>query len=298
MNELQAHRRQGLILMAVAVLTIPVADTAAKWLSTTLSVGEIAWFRFVFQTLFLLPILAAQRYIGRPTRDHLWLGALIAGAILFLFWGLAHLPLANNIALFFVEPLILVIFSAVFLGERITARRWIGVLGGLVGAMVILRPNWSAYGLASLFPLASATCFAAYLTVTRARIRTPRPRDALALQCWVGVAAAIVMGVFLVVGGAGDWPIAEWHRPTGWNWAWLAAAGGLAAFAHVLIAMAFARADASLLAPLQYLEIFGATLLGWLVFGDWPDALTILGGLIIIAAGIVVVREKPVDTHP
>jgi S-adenosylmethionine uptake transporter len=62
--------------------------------------------------------------------------------------------------------------------------------------------------------------------------------------------------------------------------------------------MAFARSDASLLAPLQYLEIFGATLLGWVVFAEWPDTFTILGGLVIIAAGLVVVRERPADAHP
>ena len=298
MNELHLHRRQGLILMAIAVLTIPMSDTAVKWLSSSLSVGEITWIRFLFQTLFLLPLLVVQRYFGRPTWDHLWLGGLITSAMLFLFLGLAHLPLANNIALFFVEPLILVIFSALFLGERITRRRWIGVFGGLVGAMVILRPNWSAYGLASLYPLAAAACYAAYLTVTRARIRTPQPRDALTLQYWVGLAAAGVMGAFLLIGGSSDWAIAEWRTPAGWDWLWLAVAGGLAAFAHVLITMAFARADASLLAPLQYLEIFGATLLGWWVFAEWPDPLTILGGLIIIAAGIVVIREKPADAHP
>ena len=284
--------------MAIAVLSIPLADTIAKWLSAQLSVGEIAWFRFVFQTLCLLPFLAISRYLGRPRAEHAWLGGLIAGAILFLFWGLAHLPLANNIALFFVEPLILVLFAALFLGERITPRRWIGVFGGLAGAVIVLRPNWSAYGLASLLPIASATCYAGYLTLTRARIRTTEPREALALQHWVGWAAIIVMGAFVLVGQAAGWTITAWDTPDDWQWFWLALAGLLAAFAHVLIAMAFARSDASLLAPLQYLEIFGATLLGWLVFAEWPDAFTVLGGVIIVAAGLVVVRERPTDAHP
>jgi S-adenosylmethionine uptake transporter len=284
--------------MAIAVLSIPMADTIAKWLSTQLSVGEIAWLRFAFQTLCLLPFLVASRHLGRPRPEHAWLGLLLAGAILFLFWGLAHLPLANNIALFFVEPLVLVLFAALFLGERITARRWIGVFGGLFGALIVLRPNWSAYGLASLLPIASAACYAGYLTLTRARIRTTQPRDALALQHWVGWSAIIVMGVFVLVGDGQGWAIADWQTPTGWQWPLLAAAGALAASAHVLIAMAFARSDASLLAPLQYLEIFGATLLGWVVFAEWPDTFTILGGLVIIAAGLVVVRERPADAHP
>ena len=298
MSESVHHHRLGLILMALAVLTIPMSDTIAKWLAADLSVGEIAWLRFVFQTLFLLPFVAMYWRGGRPQPIHLVLGTLIAASILFLFWGLVHLPLANNIALFFVEPLILVVFSAVFLGERITARRWIGVIGGLVGAVVILRPNWSAYGMASLLPIAAAACYAAYLTATRAWATAPRPRDALVLQFWVGGAAALIMLGFVLLGQGLDWSLAEWRTPAPTQWAWLATAGLLAAFAHVLIAMAFARSDASLLAPLQYLEIFGATLLGWLVFAEWPDGFTILGGLIIIAAGLVVVRERPAEAHP
>ena len=292
------HHRLGLVLMALAVLTIPMSDTIAKWLANDMSVGEIAWLRFVFQTAFLLPFVAMYWRGGRLQPVHLLLGALIAASILFLFWGLAHLPLANNIALFFIEPLILVVFSALFLGERITTRRWIGVIGGLVGAIVILRPNWSAYGLASLLPIAAAACYAAYLTATRAWTRAPRPKDALVLQFWVGGAASVVMLGFLLLGQGLDWSLAHWDTPGAADWFWLATAGLLAAFAHVLIAMAFARSDASLLAPLQYLEIFGATLLGWLVFAEWPDGFTILGALIIIAAGLVVVRERPVDAHP
>ncbi|MDG4867610.1 DMT family transporter [Guyparkeria sp. 1SP6A2] len=292
------HHRLGLILMALAVLTIPMSDTIAKWLAAELSVGEIAWLRFVFQTLFLLPFVAVYRHGGRLRPVHLGLGALIAASILFLFWGLAHLPLANNIALFFIEPLILVVFSALFLGERITARRWIGVTGGLVGAVIILRPNWSAYGMASLLPIAAAACYAAYLTATRAWASAPRPRDALVLQFWVGAAATLIMLGFVLMGQWFEWSLTHWSTPGSMEWFWLATAGLLAAFAHVLIAMAFARSDASLLAPLQYLEIFGATLLGWLIFAEWPDGFTILGGLIIIAAGLVVIRERPVEAHP
>ncbi len=298
MTENQQHHRLGLILMALAVMTIPMSDTIAKWLSADLSVGEIAWLRFVFQTLFLLPFVAMYWRGGRLRPVHLVLGTFIAASILFLFWGLAHLPLANNIALFFIEPLILVIFSALLLGERITARRWIGVIGGLVGAVVILRPNWSAYGLASLLPIAAAACYAAYLTATRAWASAPRTRDALVLQFWVGAAASLIMLGLMLLGQGFGWSLTQWDMPSAMEWLWLAAAGVLAAFAHVLIAMAFARSDASLLAPLQYLEIFGATLLGWLIFAEWPDGFTILGGLIIIAAGLMVVRERPVEAHP
>ena len=293
-----SHQRLGVVMMATAVMTIPLADTIAKWLSAGLSVGEIATFRFVFQSLFLLPFVVAFRRNGGPRGEYAVLGVLIAASILFLFWGLKHLPLANNIALFFVEPLILVIFSRLFLGERITLRRWIGVTAGLVGALIIIRPNWSVYGLTSLLPIAAATCYAAYLTASRALVRTHHHSEALILQFWVGLAAAGVMGLFLAVGQPPGWEIAALSTPQGLEWVLLILAGGLAAFAHVLIVMAFARAEASILAPLQYLEIFGATLLGWWVFNDLSDAFTALGAVIIVAAGVYVVREMSVASQP
>lgn len=299
MTRIRQDQHLGLVLMGLAVLTIPMSDTIAKWLSASLSVGEIAWLRFVFQASLLLPFVIWYRHHGiRPRPVYLLQGGLIAASILFLFWGLLYLPLANNIVLFFVEPLILVIFSALFLGEHITARRWIGVLGGLIGAVVILRPNWSAYGLASLLPIVSAVCYAGYLTVTRAFASASRVRDALSLQFWIASAAALVMLGFLLIGQGFDWSIARWTQPSPIQWFWLATAGILASVTHVLIALAFARSDASLLAPLQYLEIFGATLLGWLVFSEWPDAFTVLGGLMIVASGLIVIRERPVETHP
>jgi len=290
---------QGPLMMATAVMTIPLADAVAKWLSQTLSVGEIAALRFAFQTLFLLPFFLAFRH-KHPFRGvYLLLGGLLAGAILFLFWGLKHLPLANNIALFFVEPLILVVFSHLFLGETITRRRWFGVTVGFIGALIILRPNWSEYGFNSLLPIAAATCYAVYLTATRAllRVSTQDPREALTLQFWVGAAGTLVMGGFVLVGQALGLSLTMLAIPEGGEWGLLVTSGALGAFAHVLFVMAFARADASILAPLQYLEIFGATLLGWWIFGDLPDGFTALGALIIVGAGIYVVREKPIASQ-
>ncbi len=289
---------QGPLMMAAAVMTIPLADAIAKWLAAELSVGEIAALRFVFQSLFLLPFFAAFRHRHGFRAVFLLLGGLMAAAMLFLFWGLKHLPLANNIALFFVEPLILVVFSRLFLGERVTRRRWVGVSVGLLGALLILRPNWSVHGLAALLPVAAAGAYAAYLTATRAFVTTRDHREALVLQFWVGLAAAGVMGAFLLVGQLPGWSIARLAQPDAGHWGLLALNGAIAAVVHVLVVMAFARSDASILAPLQYLEIFGATLLGWWVFGELPDMLTVAGAVIIVAAGIYVVREKSVASQP
>ncbi|MGM0594591.1 MAG: DMT family transporter [Pseudomonadota bacterium] len=292
------HGYRGPLMMAIAVMTIPLSDTIAKWLADSLSVGQIAALRFLFQSLFLLPFFVAFRRGYGFRRAYLMLGGLLGGALLFLFWGLKYLPLANNIALFFIEPLVLVIFSRLFLGERISPRRWAGVVAGLAGALIILRPNWSLYGLAALLPIAAACFYAAYLTATRAWITTRDHREALVLQFWVGLAAMLVMGGFLLAGQPLALSVTALDWPATAQWLLLVCSGALGAFAHVLIVMAFARDDASRLAPLQYLEIFGATLLGWWVFAELPDAPTVAGAALIVAAGIYVIRERRFAEQP
>jgi drug/metabolite transporter (DMT)-like permease len=206
----------AMLMMTAAVFTIPVIDAMAKWLSAGLSVGSIAWARFAAQTLFLLPFFILSRHSAKRFQPvYLSMGGLIAASILLLFWGLKHLPLANNITLFFVEPLILMLLAGVFLGERITARRWAAVLAGFAGAVIIIRPNWDRYGIASLLPVASAACYAAYLAVTRAVTQRQGAVDAVVLQFWVGAAASGLLGLALVFGWFCDLSILALAVPQG-----------------------------------------------------------------------------------
>jgi drug/metabolite transporter (DMT)-like permease len=280
-------------LMALAVMTIPVMDSIAKWLSGAMAFTAVALARFVFQSLFLLP-LALHLCRGRPSfhRTYVSLGALIAATILFLFWGLSHLPLANNVAIFFVEPLFLMLLAGWFLGERIAWQQWAAVLVGLVGALVIIRPNWGEYGATSLLPLAAAVCFAGYLAVTRAFTRRCQGEDAVVMQFWIGLTATAILGIFFLLGPLLNWQAFIWRPPTPVQSAWLMAAGALGGLGHVLISMAFRRAPASTLAPFQYLEILGASLLGWWLFDEIPDRYTILGALIIVAAGLYIFQHQ------
>ncbi len=281
-------------MMIFAVMTIPLIDTIAKWLSTVMAFTAVAFARFVFQSLFLLPAALGPWGLRSPFRAvYLVLGALIATAILFLFWGLTYLPLANNVALFFVEPLLLMLLAGWFLGERIPWRLWAAVGVGLAGALVIIRPNWALYGAASLLPLASAAAYAGYLAVTRAFTQRHAAEDAVGMQFWIGLSAAGLFGLSFLLGPLFGWEAFTLHYwPTGRQWAGLMAAGAVAALAHVLISMAFRRAPASTLASFQYLEILSASLLGWWVFNEIPDRFTILGALIIMGAGLYVFRHE------
>jgi drug/metabolite transporter (DMT)-like permease len=294
-----ADRRQtrtGMLLMAGAMLLVPGMDALAKLLSAQLSPFQIAFIRFVLQGAFLGGLLAWHRRLAVPTAalPRLALGGVfVAGAIGFLVWSVSVLPLANAIAIFFVEPLLLSLMAMLFLGERPGGPRLAGVAVGLAGALVVIRPNWAQFGAAALLPLAAAAFYAAQMVVFRTladRLSGPR------VQAYSAFFATLVLGLCLLAAAPAGVEQLAWHPIEGLAWAYLAGIGALSTAAYLLISSALKRAEAGALAPLQYLEIISATLLGYLVFGDFPDALTWVGTGIILAAGLFVLhRERGAD---
>lgn len=282
----------GMILMATAMLMVPAMDAIAKVLSQHISPGEIGFLRFLLQTMSLGTVLAMRRGLYAPGRDFPWLalsGVFLAIAIVCLFWALKFMPIANAIAIFFVEPLILTLFSALFLREQVGWRRVAAVGVGLLGALIVIRPNWEAFGWVAVLPLITAVFFAAYLTATR---HLGSRHSGLVMQFWSGSFATLTLGVALAVGEVANIEPLRITWPVGWDWALIAALGLLSTVGHLTIAVAFRRAPASVLAPFQYLEIINATLLGWLIFGDFPDALTWTGAAIIVGSGLYVFSRE------
>jgi drug/metabolite transporter (DMT)-like permease len=286
----------GVALMATAMFIAPLMDLFAKLLTETLSPGMIGIGRFGAQSLVLLPLLFFARQWGRPTGMHLLAGLFLAAALIAFNSALKHMPIANAISIFFVEPLILTLLSAYLLGEGLGWRRLSAVFIGLVGAMVVIRPNWAAFGPAALYPLGAACGFAGYMLIVR--VMTQKG-GRLALQFWIGMAALGAMIPATLIGDRLGVPVLALGMPQGVQWAYLAAMGLVAAISHQMISNAFARAEAGALAPLQYLEIIAAVLIGWFVFHDFPDPLTWLGTAIIIGSGIYVFhRERQLARHP
>ncbi|MBK0398807.1 DMT family transporter [Limibaculum sp. M0105] len=279
----------GVILMTVAMLIAPFMDLFAKLLTETVSPGQAALGRFVAQTAILLPMVVGFGQWCRPGRLHALAGVLLGTALLAINAALQVMPIANALAIFFAEPLILTLLSAFILGEGIGWRRLSAVLAGLVGVLVVLRPNIDAFGIAAAYPLVTAFCFACYLIITRVMTRRG---GKLALQFWTGVFAMLTLAVAGLVGtplGIAGITLG----PMGWYEAGLMLAMGVTAgVSHQLLVHAFARAEAGALAPLQYLEILSGTLIGLFVFGDFPDALTWTGTAIIVAAGIYVFQRE------
>lgn len=274
------------ILQAVAaVLLFSVSDAMAKLLRVSLPAIEVAWLRYVTFAAFAVVVSARGGVAGAwPKRPGMQVlrGVVLLGSAVFFITGLSHLQMAEASAISFVSPAFITALSIPFLGEVVGVRRWMAVLAGLVGVLIVIRPGGGALQAAAMFPLLSAMCWAVTIIVTRRMGTADRTETTL---LWSAVVGLVLLTALL---------------PFGFVAPSLAQAGigvliGLAASTgQYLLILAYRRAAASLLAPFSYAQLLSSTLLGYLVFGAVPDGLTFLGAGVIIASGLYTVHRERV----
>lgn len=279
----------GIIFMVSGTLIIPVMDAFAKILGNTISPLQVTWGRFFFQALIMgvaiIVLYGPSLLFPKRPIVHAARGLLLAIATTFFFFSLLYLPLADSIAIFFVQPMLLTLLSAIFLGETIGWHRKAAVLIGFLGALLIIKPGSDSFTIAALLPVGAAFFFSSYLVVTRSVANVDHP---MTMQFASGVGASIVLSLGLLPGTFAESAMWGASVPTTIEWAYLAGIGLIAAFGHLLVVIAVNRAPTSVLAPFGYVEIIAATLLGWFVFSDWPDGWSWLGIAIIVISGLYV----------
>ena len=282
----------GVGFMVLFAATAPLLDMFAK-LATESAPAQTAFARFAVQAAAMALLLRLRGRLRAPPRAewglHAGRGALLAASTVFFFLALTEMPMADAIAIFFVEPLILTLLSGPLLGETVGWRRYLACAVGFGGALLVIQPSFSAFGLLALAPVAAATCFALYLALTR---RHALRLDPVTMQLWSGVAGAALLGAVLTLGWLADFRALSPRAVDAPTLALLLGVGVFATVAHLAIAAAFARAQASVLAPFQYLEIITATLAGWLAFGDFPGGMTWAGVAIIVGSGMVIFHRE------
>ena len=288
----------GIAMMTCGVMLLPVMDTIARYLSTVegMAPGQVTFYRFLFQFVLTVPAVVALGGAAALRPRRLWLnllrGTLLGGASLFFFTALKYMPVANSIAIFFVEPFILTALSALVLKERVGWRRWTAIAVGFVGAVIVINPSFARFGPVALLPLVTAGLFASYMLMNRALGRVD---TALVMQYVAGAGGSLFLAAVLLCGGsmAGIGNLEPSLPQTAGAFGLLLVLGAIAAYGHLVVVKAFQRAPASLLAPFQYLEIVSAALLGYLVFSEFPDPSKLLGIAIIVASGLFIVwRER------
>jgi len=216
---------------------------------------------------------------------------LHASASLMFFAAVKYMPLADVFAIYFVEPFMLTMMSALFLGDKVGWKRWTAIAVGFGGALIVIQPSFEIFGWTSLLPVACAFLYTLYLFLNRAIGDADSP---LVMQTMSGIAGTVFMGAALFAGDAlGDKDFAVSLPQSGFALALLVLLGSISGYMHLLIVRAFRLAPLSLLAPFQYFEIISATILGYALFSDFPTPSKWLGILIIVASGLFIIwRER------
>jgi len=278
-----AHARSGhggIALILVTLLLFVSMDTLVKGLVQRNPAPVLIWMRFLVHMMVAAGImLAVPRY--RPyMRTKAPVRQLVRSALLLcttttFFFGLRFLKLADLTILTQAAPLIVVALSVLLLGEKVGPRRWFGVLVGFAGLIIILKPGFG-FQWASLFGLASALIYAIYQIMTRSLSRSEHTMTTFFYTASVGAVAMAAVAPFF------------WQTPTLVDAILICVPGIFGGTGHLLLIMAFARSEASLLAPYFYTAILWATILGWAIFDEVPDVFTFVGAGLIVTAGLYV----------
>jgi drug/metabolite transporter (DMT)-like permease len=285
----------GVALMLGFCLTAPLLDVAAKLASNSVPVGQITAARFVVQCALMAPFIWAMRLSLRVARGQ-WLALLLRAVFLLVatfcfIAAIRIMPLADALAIVFVAPFIVLLVGKFYLGEEVGPRRVGAALVGFVGVLFVIQPSFVAFGAVALLPLGTAVAFASYILVTRGLSRKIHP---VSMQFYTGlIASFICMPVVVLAQGTGS-ELLDPVWPTGIAWLWLLGVGFFATLSHMMMTYALSLAPSATLAPLQYFELPVATFFGYLVFNDFPNALSLLGITIIISAGLYMIHRERV----
>lgn len=283
----------GVVLMLAFCTLAPLLDVASKLAAATIPVGQITGARFVVQGILMLPIAL---FMALPLRlDRRMTGFIILRAVFLILStytfvaGIAIMPVADALAIAFVEPFILLILGRLLFGDQIGPRRIAASVLGFSGALLVIQPSLAAFGTVALYPLGTAFFFAFYMLITRFMSQSMHP---VTMQVHTSLAgSAICLPVLWLLNGSGITSL-DSVQPQGLSWLWLFGVGFWAALSHICMTYALKFAPTSTLAPLHYLEIVAAVALGYLVFDDFPNILTWTGIAVIVSAGLYIIHRE------
>jgi drug/metabolite transporter (DMT)-like permease len=265
----------GILWMLASGLAFVGVNGGVRHLGTALPAAENAFLRFLIGLVILSPALVSVARAGIPAgtgRMFLLRGALHTCAVILWFYAMARIPLAEVTAIGYLNPVVVTVGAALFLGERLAARRIAAIGIAMVGALIVLRPGLRAVLPGHLAQLGAALCFGLSYLVAKSLA----PRMAAS-----GIVAILSLTVTL---GLAPVALAVWVPPTPSQLAWLAAVAGFATAGHYCMARAFAAAPLTVTQPVTFLQLVWATILGVVAFGEPVDPMVILGGAVIIGA--------------
>jgi drug/metabolite transporter (DMT)-like permease len=274
----------GIALMCGAVSTFSCLDTTAKYLGRHIDIMQIVWARYTFAMLlaflFVNPVSRpAMLRTGRPMLQVVR-AAILLGSTMLNFFALKYLRLDQVLAISFATPFAVAALSGPVLGEWVGPRRWAAIGVGFVGVLVVTRPGFGIVHPAALLAFMAMLCYAAYFLTTRILARTDSNETTLFYSNLVGAVLMLPVVPFF------------WTPLMARQWVLLVLAGGLASFGHYMLIVAHRHAPASLLSSFVYSQLVGVVILGYIVFGDVPDAYTLAGAAIVISSGLYILHRE------
>jgi len=282
MNSASATKPQilrGMLMVMSAVAIFSVVDVLSKFLTRSYPVALVVWARYAFHLLLVMVVLGPRYGLAlvrtaRPGAQILRGLSLTVASILFIS-ALKYMPLAESTAIAFIAPLLVTLMSVFFLKERVELARWVAVCCGFVGVLFIIRPGSDVFSWAVLLPLGNAIAFAAYQILTRRLAGLESPYVSIFYSGLIGM---LILSATLPY---------SWILPqNALDSAAFVVLGMLAGIGHLILIKAYDHAPASRLAPFGYSQLIWVMLIGFVVFGDFPDHWSLVGIVILVASGI------------
>ena len=274
---------KAILLNLSAWIMLPIMDGFAKYLSSSIPILQITWSRYFFTVLIAFPIMffSLKKILnGLNNLNFKLFVDYYYFAQIFYFYSISIISLAKALTLAFIAPLIVTILSPILLNEKVGLRRWVAVIIGFIGSLIVLRPGFVEINLASIAALGTGFLYGIYLIVTRKLHNSDHPLLTLLLT---GVVGAIIGSMIMP---------AVWVKPTLTEWYMMFAIGFFASIGHLLLILSLKFADASKLAPFGYFEIITNIIIGYYFFNHFPDNWTFVGLFVIISSGVYIFKRE------
>ena len=279
----------GIIMMVGFCITAPLLDVAAKLAADKISTSQITSARFIIQALIMLPVVWMLGFSFKLTHTSiklLFLRAIFLIIATYCFVAaIAVMPIADALAIVFVEPFILLLMGKIIFGEKVGVRRIGASLVGFLGVVLVIQPSFLAFGSVAFYPLGTAVSFAFYMLVTRGLSRYLHP---IQMQFHTAFLGSLICLPVLFLGQLIGTQIFNVMMPEGIYWLWLFGVGFFASISHLLLSYALKFTPSATLAPLHYLEILSSVILGYLIFSDLPNRMAFTGMLIVVISGLYI----------
>lgn len=307
LTEAERSTTVGAFWALAAALAFSINDVLVKLLAADYPLYQLMFVRSTVGMLFIVSVILPMTgplssLLTKRLGLHLIRGGCVVFANFCFFLGLASLPLADAVALFFISPLLITVLSVLVLGENVGPRRWVAIFVGLVGVVIVIRPGTSAFQVASFLPLAAAFGYATLHILTR---RIGGTENATAMAFYIQVTFLFVACTAGLAFGDGKFDGFEhaslnflftaWVWPSPADFALMSCLGVTSAMGGYMISQAYRRSEAALVAPFEYVMLPLAVFWGLTVFDEWPDLVAWAGIALILTSGLVLIWREAVS---